>query len=262
LLLLLRPIVRFALARSLRIRDVVEYLKIVFVQIANEELEKLGEPQTASKVSAMTGIQRREIGRLLGLGPELRSDVDVIARVIGRWQNSPEYTTSRGQPKVLELKSREGRFAELVAEVSTDLNPYTVAFELERSGTVEQTPKGLRLLRSAYEPKANFEDGLQLLAADAENLFAGVTENIFQPKALRNMHIKTEYDSIPASKEREIRQWLLNKGAAFHKELRDVLSQFDTDLNPELALAPQEGIVKVSVTSFSLTTTSSAEESV
>ena len=251
---MLVPIVRFALARSLKQRDVLEYLKLAFMQVAKEELERLGKTHTASKLSVMTGIQRREAARLLKESPAIKRDQDVMARVVGLWQGGSEYLDEHGKPKVLELKSRSGAFADLVSNVSTDLNPYTIQFELERMGVVEVNDQKLRLVRPGYEPSGNLEEGLRLLSGDAKDLYHSVNENLFKKPTTPNLHIKTEYDNIPVSKEKEIRDWFLVKGAEFHEEARKFLSALDRDVQPEIAEEfSKEQSVRVAIGTFSFT---------
>lgn len=254
LLGLLRPIVRFALKRSLKLREIVEYLKVVFVQIAKEELEKLNQEPTVSKLSAMTGIQRREINRLLDDGLEIKSDQDVIARVIGLWQSATKYKDKAGRPRILEMRGREGEFAELVGRVSSDLNPYTVAFELERAGIAESSERGIKLVKAGYEPSGNTKEALRLLWQDSEDLHSAVCQNIFETPKTQNLHIKTEFDNIPLCKEREIRSWFLEKGTALQEEARKYLAQLDRDISPSAARQfPNEPSLRAVIGTFSFT---------
>ena len=231
---LLRPIVQYCIRRSLKQRELYEFIKAVFVEVAEEELERLGSVPTPSKICAMTGVQRRDVSRILALGPAAKPPKDLISRVIGLWQAKARYRNSKGEPKVLSFAGRDGEFAKLIDEVSTDLNPYTVAFELQRSGVAEQTQNGIKLLKRGYEPEGDVEGGLQLLAEDSINLHSAVCENIFEAENIKNLHVKTEFDNIPASYETEIRQWFLENGGNFHRSVRMYLSSLDRDINPEI----------------------------
>lgn len=251
---LMKPLIRFALRHSFRMRDIVECLKKAFVDLAAEELVKLGESVSASKISAMTGLQRPEVNRLLSQDSESKRDVDVITRVVGLWESATRYKDRSGRAKILSFKGREGDFAELVSSVSTDLNPYTVAFELERVGVVAQAKNGLKLLKPGYESADNIEEGLSLLSQDAEDLHKAVTENIFESPKNMNLHVKTEFDNIPVSKVKEVRQWFQIKGAELHKEARAYLSSLDRDVNPKLKKdLPDEASIRAVIGTYSLT---------
>ena len=258
---LLRPCLRLALRHSFKLRDLVECCKKVLVELSEEELHSLGEKPTASKLSAMTGIQRKEIVRILQSAPEPGSSSDVITRVIGLWQSADEFTTTRGRPRVLQLKSRQGEFSKLVARVSTDLNPYTVAFELERIGAVEQTKNGLRLLKSGFEVSEDAERGLQFLAQDSDDLHRSVLQNISESPNPPNLHSSTRYDNISVSREAEIRTWFLKKGAKFHDDARRYLSALDRDINPKNDSSDaRERKLAVTIGSFSFTEIQESKE--
>jgi hypothetical protein len=252
LLLLLKPIVRIALRQSIKVRTLGECLKTVFVKVAVEELERAGELVTISKVSVMTGIQRPEANRLMQSGSEIRSDHDIITRVIGLWQTAKRYQDKKTEsPKCLDLQTT---FAKLVQEVSSDLNPYTVAFELERLGIAKQSDSQIKLLKSGFDSSPSLEKSYRLLAEDADYLFAAVSENISDKGKLKNLHIKTCFDNISATHEAEIRAWFLKKGAALHAEARDYLGQFDRDITPtERAGVEDDQRIKVVLGNFSYT---------
>ena len=225
---------RYCIRNSLKQRELYEYLKLAFVEVAGEELAKLDSEPTPSKICAMTGIQRRDVSRLLSAEPGAKPNRDLISRVIGLWQAHAKYRDAKGNPRVLPFTGREGEFADLVAEVSTDLNPYTVAFELQRTNLAEQTDSGMKLLKRGYETGNDAEASLRLLAQDSEILHEAVLENIFSPLDQKNLHVRTEYDNIPSSFEPEIRKWFLEKGGDFHRSARIYLSSLDRDISPDV----------------------------
>ena len=254
LVLLVRPLVRFALRHSIKLRDLTEHIKYAYVHLAKDELLLLGESVTVSKISAMSGLQRPEVSRLLGADSKVATDADIITRVIGLWQNSKAYKDKAGRTRALTHTGREGEFAKLVASVSTDLNPYTVAFELERAGIAKQTEHGLKLIKEGYESLDNIEEGLSLLAKDSSDLYRAVDENIFDSPSERNLHIKTEFDNIPVSKKDYVRRWFSKKGADFHAEARTFLSTLDRDINPSAEKpSKKEPSMRAMIGTFSFT---------
>lgn len=254
LLLLMKPLVRLCLRHSIKVRELMEFLKNTYISVARDELESRHLPVTPSKISLMTGIQRREVSRFMSQPVPVTADRDVITRVIGLWESGRKYRDRSGRPKTLSFSGREGDFADLVAQVSTDLNPYTVAFELERIGNVKQVRGGMKLLKSGYEPTGDLEQSLRLLAEDSEILHAAVSENIFEPQPVKNIHVKTAFDNIPPHFEVQIREWFLNNGGEFHQRARQYLSSLDRDLNPEIAEQfPDSARISAAVTMVSLT---------
>lgn len=255
---LLKPIIWFAIRKSFKFREFEEYAKLAFIKTAEEEMQRLGEVVTISKLSAMTGIQRRDVKRLYELDERKlqdRKDIDFFTKLIGCWQNHKNYSHKPGKPKVLSFKNREGEFVKLVSEISTDLNPYTVLFELERAGIAKNTEQGVSLIAPAYEPRENIKKSLSLLAEDSSDLYSAVYENVFLKEEVKNLHIKTTYDNIPPYYEKQIRLWFLEKGAKFHQETRGFLAKFDRDLNPSIKKKyPEKESIQAVIASFSLTT--------
>lgn len=235
---LLLPIARYCLRRSIRIQEVSRLFKEAFLSVAREELERSRAEISQSKLSAMTGIQRRDISKRdldknsVNIVTGQRSG-NLIERIIGFWRNSPEFCNSPGRPRVLSGEGKKSEFAELVYSVSKDLNPYTVLFELQRLGCVVESGKGLKLVSRSLLVKADKQKGLELLAADTSDLFATVEENLDENKLDRNLHLRTEFDNISSADIEEIREWLLAKGSKFHQEVEQYLSKFDRDINPD-----------------------------
>ncbi len=206
--------------------------KEVFVTSAVEEMQRSGEKVNISRLSAMTGLHRRDVMRLHLEGAKATKSGSLMSRVIGQWMNDAEFLGSRNRPLILTLDGENSQFRRLVAKVSRDLNPGTVLFELERVGSVERTPRGVKLLLHHYVPVENAEEGFALLAKDSEDLIDAVDQNIFGNLEKPNLHGRTEFDKIRPDAIPYIREWLLTEGSAFHKRISQFLAQFDTDFHP------------------------------
>lgn len=246
---LLRPVATLCIQRGVKIRDVIELLKRAFSDAAESDLIERGVPISASKLSAMTGLQRKDLNRLAAIGKETPESYDLATRVIGQWTYDRRFTSRSGRPLKLTLEGKVGTFRDLVESVSSDLNPYTVLFELERAGVAERNERGdIELRKNALSLGAEMSTGLDLLAEDQRALLETVTENIFDRKNIPNHHIRTYFDNISPEFEQEIREWFLQKGQEFHAEAREFLAKYDKDVNPKLANKP--GGVKAVLTSF------------
>lgn len=249
--LLLRPLVDYCLRHSIAIGEVVESLKGVYVEAARAHLHKEGAAESASRISVMTGVHRKDTARLLQAAPVEKASRNLAARVIGAWRNSKRYCNASGKPRVLSAAGKDSEFASLVRSVNVDLNPYTVLFELERIGAVERARNGVRLATRLYTPRGDRAAGVSLLASDISDLMQSVEENIEQngPHYIPNLHIKTEYDNIPDLHAEEVRAWCLREGSAFHQRVRNYLSQFDRDIAGKKT--KDEGTIRVAVGAFS-----------
>ena len=250
--LMLRPILRFCLRRSLKLQDLQEVCKAVFLEIAEDEIRKTAKPVTLSRLSVMTGVHRKDVSRISRDGDEVVRANSLVVKVIGQWQNDNRFSTKSGKPRVLSAEGANSEFVKLVHSVSKDLNPYTVLFELERIDAVERTARGVRLQTGLYNPHGDEHQAFQLLARDSEDLMSAVEENIVATEEVPNLHISTEYDNIPLKHLPRIRTWFLEEGSAFHQRARSFLSDFDRDVNP-IRRRGSKGRVRVAVGSFSRT---------
>jgi hypothetical protein len=248
LALLLRPAVLLALRAGLKLQDVLENLKVVFVEVAEEQLKRAGESQSKSKIAVMTGLQRREITRLLETDDSVIKSTNILIKIIGQWGGDKRFSKA-GSARDLTFEGVQSEFFELVQSVSKDLNPYTLLFELERLGAVERRGSLITLKISTYDVRHSPEQGWVLWSQDVEDLVFAVEENVSKNEHVPNLHIGTRYDNIVKEEMPAIRRWILSKGAEFHAQVRAHLSQFDKDLNP--ALFEKEGGGKIIVNSFS-----------
>lgn len=231
---MLRPIVRLCLRSSLGIQTLVETAKEVFVELAAEEIRRSGERLTASRISVITGLHRRDVQRLLEGSAPKESQGALVARVIGQWEQDPRFRTKGGAPKVLSTGSADSDFHRLVATVSKDVNPGTVLRELERTGVIEHTDRGAKLIGRAYNVGERVEEGMAILTSDVDDLVVAVEENLLGEVDVPNLHGRTEYDNISVDALPEIREWVFKEGSLFHRKVRDYLSRFDRDINPEV----------------------------
>lgn len=247
LYLLLRPIVRFCLRRSIKYSEFVECAKQLFCHLAQEECCSDDQEPSVSKISIITGINRREVTRLKNSEVVGGGQSNLIAKIIGKWQSKP-YRNVRGRIKSLNCDSKTSEFATLVNSVSRDLNPYTVLFELERTGCVSRSGNKVKLAANQYIPKGKALEGYQLLSEDLDLLLEGVEENILEAHDLENLHLRTFYDNISPKDVTTIKRWLLAEGKAFHRRARAFISQFDRD---ESSCNPTSDAMQVSVGTFS-----------
>lgn len=251
--LLLLPVMSFCLRRSLRLQEIVEVCKSSLVISAQRELEKSGERSTVNRISIMTGIHRSDVQRLMSNRTEdlVRPPINIINRLIARWQVDKRFITARGAPRVLTFDGKEGEFAELLYAISADPNPYTVLLELQRINAVEVSPRGIRLVVQEYIVNADVDQSFQHLSQDSDDLINAVEQNVFQNQTEANLHLRTEYDNISEKAIPVIKNWLLREGCKFHDRLRDYLSSFDRDINKKIR--DNSPAFRVSVGSYSRT---------
>ncbi|RMG41409.1 MAG: hypothetical protein D6719_08635 [Candidatus Dadabacteria bacterium] len=232
---LIVPIARLCLRHSLKLNDIVRVWKHALVRVAQAELIANKEKVSVSRISLMTGVHRQDVTRLREEPVPLAQEKDLISRVLGQWQYDPRFITKSGKPRVLEAEGKDSEFAALVHSVSAEPNPYSVLYEMERSGVVERTPRGVKLKSRIHVASGgDMEEVLRMLAPDVADLSEAVYENLSGEDSIRNLHLRTEFNRVAEESVPEIKNWLLRQGSKFHKKVRDFLAKHDTDLNKKL----------------------------
>jgi Family of unknown function (DUF6502) len=86
---LLRPLVRVLLRHGLAYDEFAELARRTYVDVADRDFALKGRKQTTSRISVITGLNRKEVARLQGLnatrdagGTELARTMNRAARVV------------------------------------------------------------------------------------------------------------------------------------------------------------------------------------
>ncbi|MCB9029722.1 MAG: hypothetical protein H6619_01610 [Deltaproteobacteria bacterium] len=230
----MKPIIRFCVKHQMNLQDLLEASKSVFLEVAEEELTSKGEKINMSRLSAITGVHRKDTARIYKNGERRDPTGNITSRVIGLWRELPEYTTKNKRPRTLTFKGEDSEFTKLVAAASTDIRPGAILFALEQLDAVEKTKTGLKLKAAAYVPRNNPAEGIRLVSEDVEDLMDAVFENIeSQEEELPNYHAKSIYDNISKDDVPKIRKWFMKQCSQFQSKVEKYLAQHDLDINPQ-----------------------------
>ena len=245
---IVRPIIRFCIRHNITIQQLNEAIKDVFIQEAKDVLQKSHNIPSASRINIMTGVHRIDIARFQsGIRKEITPRM--LNKVVGHWLRS--YKTIKGEAKILGHVGVESDFFKMVQEVNTDLNPYTLLFELERLNMIEKTSDGLKLINDELILNKNLEMGAQLYELDSTDLLCAIEENVTNsnPLAARH-HLRTEFDAVSEIGISEIRKWIHKTGANLHKSARKQIGKYDLDTKKSKKSKPTESTYRVVLTSF------------
>ncbi len=245
----LRPAVRFCLRHSLRLQDFLECGKTVFIDESAALLQDQELKINISRISLMSGVHRRDVARIREYGLQLHYEPDLITKTVGLWQTNDRFLTKSRQPRILSTEGPNPEFTSLVESVSKDMNPASVLFDLQRVGAVEITKGAARLIVESYVPKGNPLKGFAILSNDAEDLTQTVEENVLHDPELPQFHARTEYDNVRPEFIPELKRWFLKEGHEFHARVRDFVSKYDQDINPDPNFRGKG--IKVSFSAFS-----------
>lgn len=132
---LLVPLAQLAVARGLSYAAVDELLRAAFVAAAHAAHPGLPEHRRVSRISAATGINRREVTRLTAAQqratPRVRS---YPSELFAHWVTDPLYRDAPGRPKRLPRLGAAPSFETLAQAVTRDMHPRALLEEMLRLG--------------------------------------------------------------------------------------------------------------------------------
>jgi hypothetical protein len=237
----LRPLVKRLLVSGVPFGRLEARLRELFVEIAERELALPDRRQTDSRVSLLTGINRKEVRRIrsaersqLGSGS---FSMNYATSVISRWLTDPQTVDRSGRPRPLPYQTERGpSFMKLARKVTADLAPRVLLDELERSGAVELRAGNVVVLRGdAYVPKRDPSEKLQILAEDPPELIETILRNIFEEGAELLLQRKVYYDNLGGDAAAQIRATMRREGERFLRRVNRLLAKHDRDRNPKAA---------------------------
>lgn len=164
---LLAPIVRLCIRKGVLFAQVSERLKAQFVTGAEQLIEG---KVTDSRISVMTGLQRRDIVRLKGeqaAAPRLNP----LSRLVGQWSAMGGQDLTRAE------------FDALAEGIRRDVHPATLLAQLGDAGTVAVQGDHLRLLSHSYQPLPGSAAQLDYLARNGGDFLNAATANVITQPA-------------------------------------------------------------------------------
>ncbi len=179
--LLLAPIARLCLARGLNFAAAVERLKQSYVGAARDAHAGRHGPRDVSRVSAATGISRREVTRISN---ELVAPAVVrgspATKVFTRWAGSAKLRDRNGEAKPLRRHGRAPSFEALAYSVTHDIHPTVILDELCRLGLTrhDEATGMVHLLRDAFAPHEDQGRALSFLGSNVGDHLLAAVENV------------------------------------------------------------------------------------
>ena len=108
---LMRPLVRILLRNGMAYGNLAELVRKAYVDVAWREFAPEGKKQTVSRVSALTGLTRKEVRRLLDEGMSATAPdqerYNRAIRVISGWVNDRRFRIA--MEKLQTFRSRENK---------------------------------------------------------------------------------------------------------------------------------------------------------
>jgi hypothetical protein len=179
--LLLQPMAKLCLARGMTFATAVEILKQAYVAAAREAHDGRHGMRDVSRVSATTGISRREVTRVTQqlVAPKVVKG-SPATQVFTRWLGSSRLRDAHGHPKPLKRVGKSPSFEALAYSVTHDIHPRPILDELCRLGLarLDEDTDTVHLLRTAFAPHEDKGRSLAFLGNNVGDHLAAAAENV------------------------------------------------------------------------------------
>ncbi len=225
---ILRPIVRLLIRNGIASDSLTELVRKTYVDVAEEEFPLEGKRQTISRISVITGLNRKEVSRLRALDPvDITTEAaqrNRAAVVLSAWLRDEDFLDRKGDPRDLEFAG-DASFSELIRRYSGDMKPRAMADELLDAGAIEEVDGRLRMTARGYVPGTDQTTLIAVLGTDPVQLIETIDHNMRSDD--KRYQRKVEYDNIPAELAPEFRALSARLSQHLLEELDRWLSQRD-----------------------------------
>jgi hypothetical protein len=223
ILRLMRPLVRTLLRNGVAYGTFSELVRKVYVDVAFSDFAPGARKQTVSRISALTGLTRKEVKRLL----EIKTPDDTASqerfnrgmRVISGWVNDRRFLDTDGKPADLPVDGKPKSFAFLVKEYSGDIPTRAMLSMLEEAGSVRLAGDKVRLVRHAFVPCGDPLDKIQVLGTDVAELITTIDHNLTARPEELLFQRKVAYDNIDPAVLTKLRKMTFAKAQALLEQL-------------------------------------------
>lgn len=234
----LQPLVKRLLAAGVPFGQLEGRLRELFVAVAETQFALAERRQTDSRISLLTGINRKEVRRLRGAGVGKAAPgsfgMNHATNLISRWMTDPRTSDRRGRPRPLPYRAARGpSFMRLARAVTADLAPRVLLDELLRTGAAELRPNDTVVLTSsAYVTRRESAQALRILEEDPRELIETILRNVFAESGELLLQRKVYFDNLGSEAAERIRAEMRREGERFLQRIHRALARYDRDRNP------------------------------
>jgi hypothetical protein len=186
----LQPLANLCLAKGLSIQALEERMRNAFVQSAIASLGNQQPQRMNSRISASTGLTRREVTRIQSQAdaehPTRRTRPSSATELFTRWVSDSNLRDADGQPMVLPRLASESSaldapsFERLAQSVTQDVHPRSLLDELCRLGLAvwDVETDTVELLKSAFVPRSDWAHMTAFLGDNLGDHLRAATANV------------------------------------------------------------------------------------
>ena len=179
---LMASVARLGVARGLSYAAVEQMLRLAFVQAAARAHPGLPEHRKVSRISTTTGINRREVTRLVrqqvrAAAPASRS---LASEVFTHWRSQPPYRGADGEALTLPRLGPAPSFETLAQSVTRDVHPRSLLDELCRLGLArwDEATDEVTLTRETFVASGDLARQLGYLGDNVGDHLRAAVDNV------------------------------------------------------------------------------------
>lgn len=175
------PLAQLCLSKGIRIQAIEERMRLAFVQAAQEAQVAPATGRVTSRISAATGLTRREVDRL-ARAPNNAAEAphSPITELFTRWLSDPALRSADGKPLQLARQGPAPSFEALAHSVTRDVHSRTLLDELCRLQLARHIVASdeVALLRDAFVPSGDWARMLRYLGDNVGDHFRAAVANV------------------------------------------------------------------------------------
>lgn len=175
----LKPFAKLSLAKGVPIQAIEELVRHAYVEAAKQACEGDNPDRLTSRISTMTGLTRREVGRIQQTStPELPATRSVATDLLTHWTTQKGYVDKQKKPVVIPRQGPAPSFEALAAKVTKDVHPRSLLAEMIRLNLVthSKTTDTVALLEDIFVPNDDWPQMVGFLGTNVgDHLEAAVT---------------------------------------------------------------------------------------
>ena len=177
------PLAQLCLSKGIRIQAVEERLRVAFVQAARDTQPAATSSRVTSRISAATGLTRREVDRLARAPTiALNAPRSPITELFTRWLSDPALRGADNKPTPLPRQGPAPSFEALAQSVTRDVHPRTLLDELCRLqlAALDPVTDQVALLRDAFVPSGDWARMMGYVGDNVGDHFRAAVANVLQ----------------------------------------------------------------------------------
>ena len=178
---LLTPLAQLCVGKGITIQMIEERLREAFVQAARQVLADQPSARLTSRISATTGLTRREVMRLESQPMREREPYrSPITELFMRWLADPALRSASGRPLPLPRHGVAPSFEALAKSVTRDVHSRTLLEELSRLrlAKYDVATDTVHMLQEAFVPRGDWARMVGYLGDNVGDHLRAATANV------------------------------------------------------------------------------------